>query len=215
VYFTIAGKRFVVLVSSRQIIRIGIARRAWFDSSGKRILISADVPREERRRELFHELRHGWTENHGLPGDSESDAISVSTFNDAMLEQFEAQGGNAALIELDPPGDSVPTRAAPHITRDRQSCQCGAEVMCGSIASDAPVFNEEIGVFTMPRGMLCPACDRVTVWIETCTPTGTPLGTFLANPQPRMLDGADAAKWIGEHARQIGVVAVDEEMIEV
>jgi hypothetical protein len=119
--FTINARQFRVLIHPRPIVRGGEPCDAWLDDVGGRILISVEVPRDERRVLLFHELRHAWTNQLGRPADdAEADATSVAAFTDELLSQYNVQGGDDALIALTPVAGTVPIASTSRVLRDRQ-----------------------------------------------------------------------------------------------
>ena len=203
--FTVAGKVYVVEISANVIRRGGEERAAWFDPINRRILLSETLPRENRRHALTHELRHAWTHAHGLRADMEADAQDVATFTDWISDALEQQGGNAALMKMEPTVEPGPSGAvARGITSQRECGYCGAPVAPGSIAGATPRYHVAAGTTVVDRGMCCPACEHVTAWTELCADDGTPRGEYLSEPPPRVLRGADEQAWLerwGEVAR--------------
>lgn len=171
-----------------------------------KLLISPAAPIDQRRRLLAHELYHAWRFEVPKPNTEEELATLSATVNDSMDEDLERQGGTTALRQLRPePADPVfvPDQVGkPDLlgADDRMPCAgCDAYVMCGSIHHDPPEFHGATTRYRMTRWMVCDACGVLQVWLEWCSPDGTPSGKFVANPRPRLLWGHEASAWLAEH----------------
>lgn len=179
----------------------GQPRRAKIDPRSCRILLSAELKRHERKRELFHELRHAWVEAHGRASDDEADADQFADATLALTEQYLGQGGDATLESLDPAPEKSPNQAAATIVlRDYLCGKCGKPAAIGDVINGLPKWSARHNAFTMDRGIVCDLCnDLPTVWRELCTEDGEPVGTILPFPPPRFLNGAQAAQWFAEN----------------
>lgn len=212
--FTIQRIANTVVIASRPILLNGQPCKAKIDPARKRILISHDVPRDERRRVLLHELRHLWVNAHGATNDPEVDADQAAEMMDALMRQYEDQGGDAALELLDPIADkphrtqSLTAITGPLGNTSSECGGCGQRVFVGSIANGKPEWSTDADAYLMDRGMCCPACDKVTAWREACSEAGMPLGAIVAFPPPRVLRGAEASQWMREHAELCNVTVL-------
>lgn len=190
--FEFCGEVFSVAIVDN-LVRDGGLCDGYFEPSGRRVLISSVAG--DRKRTLFHELRHAWIFALGQRGiDPESDAIDVAAFADVVSEQLDRQGGEHALMMLRPARQEQVEVAAKFVVSDRMDCSCGAQVMIGSIHTGEPEYVPLIGQHAVERWMDCDACGSVTIWRETAAEDGTPLGRFL--PTPRMLRGSQRAAWL-------------------
>lgn len=207
-HFDLGKKRYAVRVWPETLKLDGETCDAKIEHIRQRILIAHDVPRHKRKSFLRHELRHAWVEANGRAADNEGDAVDVTAFADWFDEQYANQGGDAVLEALNPEESIQPRRfASGPQSQTTSTCGCcGALVAVGSIANDEPEWDRAAEAFTMTRGMLCAACDRVTTWTEICSEQGLPLGAIIAHPKPRVLAGAEAAAWIAAHPEACNVL---------
>lgn len=207
-HFEFGDRRYIVTIAARPLILLGQPCRAKFDPVGRRVMLSDQLPRHERRRELFHELRHCWVDAHGVAADHEADADDSSRMMDCLLDQYLQQGGDATLETMDPPAAASTSRApVGAMAQVVAHCgECAAPMAVGSIAGGAPRWSDDAGTWLMDRGLLCEVCDRVTVWCESCTAEGMPTGNLAPYPAPCVLAGREAATWISEHRRECRVV---------
>lgn len=199
-FFLIGARKFEVIIVNN-LVRGGEVRDSWYDPERHQILINSIVPPERRRSKLFHELSHAWSSAHGLAGDTESQAQRDESFQDWMTEQYEAQGGTVALqAMISPPASTQAMAAMGGFALDQRPCgACGSPVMCGSFVNAEPVFKERFGSFVIERLMECEGCGSWTSWCETCSDSGEPLGRLVPYPQPKVLNGSEAARWMQEH----------------
>lgn len=205
-HFDIAGTRYDVAIAPRPIIRDGQPCKAKLDATARRILISDQLPRPERRRALVHELRHAWTAAHGRPADDEGDADDVAAMFEAVTQQLDRQGGTAALEALDPDAPPALARsvATPTGGNSIDCGGCGARVMVGSVNNGPPKWNVTYGQYVVARWMECEACGGFTAWHEVSTQAGEPVGTFVPYPPPvtlRTRAGLDA--WLSAHVGEM------------
>lgn len=94
------------------------------------ILLNSGLPIDVRRHVLFHELAHAWAESMGRPSDEESRCDWLASFACDMFPQFLAQGGEVALMAMQPrpaPSASHSQRAAAKASRSpaRKSLKTG------------------------------------------------------------------------------------------
>lgn len=199
-HFEFDGRSFSVVISARPLMLDGEVCRAKRDLQHRRLLLSGQLPRNERRRELFHELRHLWIDRRGLPKDEESDAAQSAEWMDEAMSQYQQQGGDAVLESLEPLDDvKLERETNPGMARRYADCgYCHTPNAIGSIQNDDARFHPEISLHLMSRGILCCICDHVTTWRESCTPEGMPIA-IVPFPPPRVLEGLEAAEWITEH----------------
>jgi hypothetical protein len=202
VHFDINNRRFTVQIAPRALILEGQPSKAKLDRVRGIVWISDQVPSNQRRLILLHELRHLWVDAHGRAADDETDADQAAAMMDTIMQGYLEQGGDAVLEALTPPPETSINRApvGPLVRFDPTCGYCQARLLIGSIASDPPAWNADLGSWTVDRGGLCEICDRVTVWREMATADGMPLGTFVAHPPPRVLTGPEAGEWIAAHA---------------
>lgn len=195
--FEFCGEKFAVSVVDN-LVRDGVLCDGYFEPEQRRVLIS--ILAADRKRTLFHELRHAWIFALGTRGvDAESDAIDVAAFADVVNDQLERNGGQARLNAMRP--DVTPAReqdAKAMVLTTWRECPCGCRVLVGDIQNGEIEFNAVYTVHTIERWMNCETCGGLTVWKETATEDGTPLGTFL--PTPKHLRGSQRAAWLRENA---------------
>lgn len=207
-HFTINSRLIAVRISPRPLFIDGQPCRAKLDRALSIIWLSDQLKRHERRKEVFHELRHLWIDATGHARDDESDAIQAAEMMDLVLEQFMQQGGDTVLESLNPVTEPAPARSGNVPLRDDRCGFCLIPVAPGSIGTDPPVWDANLSGWKTYRGFLCQECgNRVTVWWEGCSPDGAPSGTIIAYPPPRVLTGAEAGEWISGH-RDVCRVAV-------
>lgn len=199
-HFDFGQKRYVVSIAGRPLMMGGQACRAKVDHVHCKIWISDQLPKHERRRLLFHELRHGWIDLHGRAQTVEADADDVAAMMDDVLEQYMNQGGDAVLEKLNPDPEPVQGRQSPAMARTDFECgECRAKTMIGSVVNEKPVWSADFGAWVICRWIDCEVCNTVTVWHESATAEGTPRGELIAHPQPKVLRGREAGLWRREH----------------
>lgn len=192
--FQICGEVFTVVVVDN-LVRDGELCDGYFEPDTKRVLISTLAP--DRKRTLFHELRHAWVFSLGQRGiDPETDAIDVAAFADVVSQQLDDQGGPARLLSLRPKITRGAETDSKVIIRDRMECKCGCVVMIGDIHTGAPEYSQTIGMNIVDRWMDCEVCGSVTLWKETAAENGIPLGQVL--PTPVVLRDARRRAWLRE-----------------
>lgn len=199
--FTLDDRRVPVRIATRTLIVQGQPAMAKYDPASGCIWLSDQLPRHERRRKLFHELRHFWRDVRGLSRDDEEDADDVAEMMILFNDQLAAQGGNDTLEAMVP--EMVKRIARPQngqMLLTNVNCgHCCAAMAVGSIGNGPPSWDADFSVFVMDRGIQCEVCDSVTVWRETCTGEGTPTGGIIPSPPPRVLDRAAAGEWVEQH----------------
>lgn len=202
-HFVIKGIAYTVEVAPRPLFMKGQPCKARLDPYDRKILISDQLPRHERRKELFHELRHAWIIAYGKASTEEADADQAAEMMDEIAQQFIQQGGSDALEALNPPPQKTVMLSrfltGPLAAVNRECGACGGPIAVGSVADGEPKWSEVAGAHLMERGMCCPACERVTVWHELATADGMPLGAIVAHPKPRVLKGEEAREWFETH----------------
>src|SRR5690349_8344269 len=87
-HFTIDGRRYSVVIAQNPPLLDGLPCRAKIDHGRQKILLSPELARHERRRELFHELRHAWVAARGRAADDESDAAQAAEMMDVLMQQY-------------------------------------------------------------------------------------------------------------------------------
>ncbi len=206
-YFIFDDRRFNVAIAPRPLMKDGQACEAALDFDKGDIWLSDQLHGHKRKIKLFHELRHAWKFLRGEQVDEEDDADSVAEMMVMVMHQFDEQGGEPALMAMEPDRASrLPRVPATMMNHSNAPCgYCHAPVAVGSIGSTAPAWNEDMGCWTMDRGIFCTVCEKVTAWRETCTASGMPTGGYLAHPQPRVLPGPEASAWIAKHQQLCGV----------
>lgn len=211
-HFQFEGRRrLVVGIAKRTLVKNGQPAAAKIDVAGGRIWLSDQLAKHERRKKLFHELRHAWTDARGPTVDTESDADDASEMMMEVMDQYLAQGGDAVLESLVPESEALGAKAAGAMMMAQTECACGycgARIALGSIGGDGPIWSPDLHLWLTDRGMWCETCDCVTCWREICTPEGMPLGQAVAHPPPRVLKGKEAGQWINEHQTACRVLGV-------
>jgi hypothetical protein len=177
-FVTINDVQHVVEITSKPLLRDGKKLNAMIAYNERRVFISSQIPPCDRRKELIHELRHVWTASRGLPADDEGDARDVTEFLDPILNQIDAQGGNAKLMALQPVTQAYgPNEYRGFAPNSRHECKvCGAITMSGSVMQTPPKMHEHYGVHFVERQFECDACGTVNKWSEFCTEAGSPTG---------------------------------------
>lgn len=200
-HFVIDSRQFTVAIAARPLILSGQPAKAKLDRVAGKIWISDQLPKHERRVALFHELRHCWIDAHGYASDVEADADQAAEMMDTVLEQYQQQGGDSVLESLEPlPQPGINKSSVGPLAMTSAHCgHCEAPIAIGSIPQTSPAWSADLGAWVIQRGILCAVCDRVTVWRETSSAEGMPLGAIVPYPPPRVLTGAEAAQWIEEN----------------
>lgn len=199
-FLTVNGNRYVIVIVAGALMLDGQAVRARIDHRNKRILISDQVPRHERRLILFHEARHAHIAASGHATTDEQDADVFAEMATSITDEIAVQGGFTALESLNPQTQpNANQQSASMALREVECGHCGALIACGSLADSVPVWSETNRAHVMDRGALCAVCEKVTTWREICTEAGEPTGSILPFPKPRVLDSASAAQWLSEN----------------
>lgn len=202
-HFIIKGLAYTVEISPRPIFHKGQPCKAKLDPHARKIIIADQLPREERRRELFHELRHAWIIAFGKAEGEEADADQAAEMMDELTSQYIQQGGPETLEALDPQKQKTVMLSrfltGPMAAVNRECGSCRSPIAVGSVSIGPAEWNELAGAHLMDRGMCCTQCFKVTVWKELATADGAPLGALVAYPPPRVLKGDDARAWIAAH----------------
>lgn len=197
-----------------------VSDRAMFNSDGdpleglaveanRLIIISRSVEPCRRAEIAQHEYLHCWGFHVPQPATEEERCQLGAFVAEQFRLQLDEQGGEDALRNLPP--TRMPRMGTPRKERvaaqppepfgitDRIPCGCcGADVMCGSIHNGPPAVHEITGQWSLERWATCDACGSLQAWGEYCTPDGIPSGRYVSNPPPRMLRGAEAARWLAE-----------------
>jgi hypothetical protein len=208
------------------VYRLVISDRSIFDAEGselegcavegRRLIIISRIVEPERREEVaLHEFAHAWAFHVPKPADEEERCQLTALIAQQFRDDLEAQGGREALR-------SIPAQRVPHLGKptpatakalslretfgrsDRMPCgACDTDTMVGSIHNGEAALHQATNQFRITRWFECDACGALQVWTELCTPDGSPLGEFVANPPPKILRGADATAFLAE--RMAGV----------
>jgi hypothetical protein len=175
----VSGNAYRVEIARTAIVIDGLCRDAAIDYHARRIRISPDAPRDQRKRLLMHELAHAIVYHRGaIPRDEEEHAV-VFEAAAALGDQIDAQGGTAALMSMEPPAATEATGSGV-IYLDRVTCPvCDATIMIGSIEQGPAAIDPELGRPVAERSMQCDACGRKTRWREVVTASGLPTGVYL------------------------------------
>lgn len=198
-HFDFGGRRFVVAIAPRPLFVDGQPAKGKTDRPRCRVWLGDQLPRHERRKTLFHELKHLWNDLHGLPVNEEEDAVQTGEFIDAMMDQYQAQGGDGVLEQLNPEREATPRFPSFAMAQVSATCgHCGTLTAIGSIDTSAPQWDAGLSSWVVYRGFWCESCDSVTTWGEYATPDGAPKG-LVEHPPPQVLRGSAAAQWIAEH----------------
>jgi hypothetical protein len=203
-FFDVGGgsRKCVVAISPRPIFVGGESAEAALDAARGLIWLSDQLPKTERRKKLFHELRHFWRLIRGIVDGDEADAIDYSELTDAIWEQFAAQGGDETLAALKPDPEAQIGRPVSRQMATVINCgDCQAPIAIGSVANDPAIWDEDSSTWVLDRGAWCENCDHVTAWREIATAKGAPTGMLVAYPPPRVLAGDEAATWYAAHQR--------------
>jgi hypothetical protein len=209
------------------VYRLAVSDRSVFDVEGnelegcavegRRLLILSRIVEPERREEIaLHEFTHAWSFHVPKPSDEEERCQLTALIAQQFALDLERNGGREALRSL------AATRVA-HLGKpaaatskalslretfgrsDRMPCgACDTDTMVGSISNADPELHQPTNQCRLLRWFQCDACGAVQVWTELCTPDGSPLGEFVANPSPAILRGADAARFLADKRELAG-----------
>ena len=202
------------------VYRLVVSDRAIFDEEGneleglaheaRRLLILSRSVEPERREEVaLHELAHAFAFHFPPPHNEEERCQFFATAAKQFRLDLEGQGGAESLLQM--AAQRIPHLGKPQPPRPRKSAVetwgisdrvvcgcCEAEIMCGSIRNGEPAEHEGTAQWRLERWTSCDACDSLTIWVEVCTPDGSPLGQYVANPAPKLLRGREASAWLSQ-----------------
>ena len=204
------------------VYRLVVSDRSIFDAEGnelegcavegRRLVILSRIVEPERREEVAaHELIHAWAFHAPKPSDEEERCQFHAMIAEQFRRDLEVGGGRERLLQLPRTcvphlGRPVPQKLAPATVEtfgrtDRVSCACcESETACGSVHNSDPEPHPTTGRQKMQRWFRCEICATVTAWWEWADDAGLPTGEYVSVPAPRMLQGAEAARWMAEQA---------------
>ena len=218
--FHVGPYSYRLAISDREVFDAEGSRLEGCAVEGRRLLILSRVVEPERREEVaLHELIHAWAFHVPTPRTEEERCQLHAMIAEQFRRDLESQGGREAMMQLQPqhvphlgrPAPAQNPRAAKEVfgRPDRVICsRCDSETMCGSVTNGEPELHAATGQLRMQRWFVCETCGTLTVWLERCTDDGTPLGEYIPNPPPRMMDGAEAARFMRERRELAGVAAM-------
>jgi hypothetical protein len=178
--FVIAGVwPYLVGIASEPIVEGGRAKMGRYLEREKRVEISPDCPANYRLTMAVHELVHGWIVHNGSrPRGTEGLCDFVATVTVSTIRWLNANGGETALLRLQP-GEVLQLGAARiHLTRNRWCALCQETVAGGSV--DCRPAEDVAGVAELT--LYCPFCNHVQRWRETMTTGGMPSGMVVGEP---------------------------------
>lgn len=185
----------------------------WIDHE---IIISGVIPRERRLAVLLHELKHAWVFTFGDPADTEADAQQSAAFTAMFHKSFPEQGGESALMAMEPvtedsPPPAQPAQGSSTLTWAQASPDGGTECGCcgrrfsaGEIATEPAKFVPLTGKTLVQRGVYCEGCNYVQIWNEGVLLDMSPSGAIVG--KLGQLRGTDAVEWLRQHGEQAGVM---------
>lgn len=211
--FHVGPYTYTLVISDREIFDENGERLEGCAVENRRLLIIARSVEPERREEIaMHEFTHAWGFHVPAPHDEEERAQLGATIARQFQDDLDAAGGRETLEQL-------PAVRVPHLTgplpfaakagaskeladrTDRRTCGgCETETMCGDIQHGAAVMPEGGSRMVIERWFRCAVCGVVQVWWEFCFKDGSPSGEFLSVPKPKILRGAEAGRWMADHA---------------
>jgi hypothetical protein len=204
--FSIGGTwRYRVGIAVQPLARDEQPMLAEYTRATRTILISPHVAPRLRFRTLLHELRHAHLlDTHGgdLPQSVEEDCDSAAEFTGSVLKWLHLNGGEAALVKLQP-GDFLQPATARQALRTARRCAICETVIAGGAVEYLP-SRETVGLATLYA--YCEGCGHVQEWEETLDITGRPNG----DPQgePTFHKGEVVTAFLKRHP-EAGVVFVD------
>ena len=129
--------------------------------SQRLIVMSPDVPAEQREEVLYHELQHAWLNHVPTPSDEEQQCNLFATILLQLRQDLENQGGVAALqaypcenVALDSPPRSLAT-AASRIDAMTAAAPQSAALRAGAPRSVAFANDRPLGP---PDRIVCGGC---------------------------------------------------------
>jgi bacterioferritin-associated ferredoxin len=164
------------------------------------ILIDADVPVQQRREVLVHELHHAWAHHFGIPEDADAAANNAAAF-DALcrqIRQYELEHLTAENLI-----DHSSTDAVEALPIGAECARCGQRFSAQQIAHEPLRRHGKSGRPAIDRGVYCNHCDAVMLWSEAATEAGEPTGVVLG--KPHYLRGPAMINWITKHQDISGV----------
>jgi hypothetical protein len=205
------------------VYRVVIAPGALFDNDGAEcaglcvwvenaVKISGEIPRERRFDVLLHELRHAWRHHLSVADGDEDDANDVASFTAMCVQELVAQGGEKALMVMEPESDAPApveretsrTWAQPSPDGGTECGKCGRRFSAGEIATGQPELHPLTGKMIVPRGVYCDGCSHVQEWQEATIFDYSPSGQVVG--KLRWLRGPDATDWLRRFGEQVGVL---------
>lgn len=215
--FHVGPEVYTLIVSDRAVFNVEGDEVAAMAVEDRRLLILSFRVEPQRREELArHEMLHAWEFHVPVPRTAEERAQFFALAGKQFDQDLETAGGNEALERMLPASVNCTGRPAAQRTAaparetygapDRKECECGSDIMCGSISNGEPSLHGPTAQYRIERWARCDACGGLLAWGEICAPDGTPLGTLVANPPPKILRGREAAIWLAGRAEAAAVL---------
>jgi hypothetical protein len=180
--FSVGGVwRYRVGVAAEPIVWQGRPVLAQYRRAERTILLSPHCHPDARLQSLIHELRHAHlVELHGgmLPETVEADCDSAAVFTAAVLKWLHLNGGEAALMKLQP-GEFLQPATARQVLRTARRCAVCDTVIAGGAVEFGP-SRARVGVAQLFA--YCDGCGHVQEWEETMDVTGRPNGDPQGEP---------------------------------
>lgn len=174
--FRIGKRRYRLKVVPGKLLVDGATALGAAMQSRAEILLSSELPHDDRLRVLCRELFRCWVFETGRPDSTEGWLSLAATMAMQLSVDLNAAGGELGLLSLRP-GEDVenPTIRIP-LTRNRQCAKCGGTVAGASVecSPDTP------GVVRM--SLYCEFCGITQRWSETQGGMGLPTGQVVGEP---------------------------------
>jgi hypothetical protein len=178
--------------------RVGIAAGPLNDERGnecsgryldaqRTILISPSCTPAARLSVLFHELRHAFILHAAggeLPSSLEADCHSAATFAATGIRWLQANGGEVALMKLQPGEFLQPGAARLGVGQGRTCPRCQTAIAGGGVE----VQPDPVVIGRAILRAYCTFCERLLTWRETMGPAGLPNNDATEDP---VFDGGE------------------------
>jgi hypothetical protein len=143
----------------------------------REILIAGTIEPIDRRDLLLRELGRAWTFEIGEPSTPQGWLDLSRTIAACALDGLALQGGEVAIMSLEPGESPQPMTARLGLGTSRECARCRGTVAGGSVAVRATGMpgQAELRLF-------CDHCGATQIWIEAVNARGYPMNVVLNGP---------------------------------
>lgn len=189
--FLVGPYRYKLRIASEPICHEGNEATATISENDRMISVSPDCPPRNRLAAVAHELLHGWVYASGEPSDLEGWCDLAATMAVALLNDLRCQGGEEAIMGLEP-GECLSATTARAIPGSNYQCaKCR-----GTIAGGVCGPSETPGILQL--AIYCDHCEHVQRWNETAGASGFPSGLKIG--LPRFERGEAVNRFLADHS---------------